>query len=210
VLINSVPIIAGPIVAHLGWKYLFYISFPLLVIQWILLILFASESCYRRSGLYDIDTSSEVNFGQLAKAEDRARHRELEEDQEKQGTTRVLTNASETRIPPRKTFLQNMAVYTGSYSQDSVFKTIISTILILTNLSCAWAIFLTGLVVAWYVGVSVVSAELFSAPPYHFTAAGVGYTATGPLVGGLIGSILCSLSFDPFQKFMTSMNKGVQ
>jgi hypothetical protein len=86
---------------------------------------------------------------------------------------------------------------------------VLSSILIMTNVGASWVIFISGLLVAWYVAVAVVSAQLFYAPPYLFNAASVGYTSTGPLIGGIIGATFCSMVMDPMLKFLTRRNKGV-
>src|SRR5271155_2653913 len=67
----SVAIIAGPITANLGWKYLFYICFPFIVTQLILLVFFAPETQYRRAAIYDIDTTSAENLAKLGEVEAR-------------------------------------------------------------------------------------------------------------------------------------------
>jgi len=209
----SVSIITGPIIANLGWKYVFYIAMPLLVIQTALLILFVPETAYNRSAIYDIDTLSDVDLGKLGELENRARFHEVETinaSEKVDPAAPVATSHLGLRPPPPpKTFVQRMALYTGTYSPDSFLKTFLSSILILTNVGASWNIFITGLIVAWYVAVSVVSAELLSAPPYLFDAAGVGYAATGALIGGILGSIFCSLTMDPWQRALTRWNKGV-
>jgi hypothetical protein len=100
-------------------------------------------------------------------------------------------------------------MYTGSYSTDSVFKMIISSVVIMANIGASWTIFISGLLVAWYVAISFLSAQLFYAPPYLFDAAGVGYTSTGPLIGGILGALACGFFMDPMLKWLTRINKGV-
>lgn len=215
----SVSIIAGPIAARLGWKYNFYIMFPFVAIQFILLILFVPETSYRRDRIYDIDTNSALDLNALGQFERRARAHELQGSQEvppvKEGgegapSTSVDTAASGLHAPPpRKTFVQRMALYTGTYSTDSIFKMVISSVVIMTNIGASWVIFVSGLLVAWYVGISFVSAQLLYAPPYLFDAAGVGYTSVGPLLGGILASVFCSIIMDPMLKMLTRLNNGI-
>jgi MFS family permease len=214
----SVSIIAGPIIANLGWKYTFYIAFPLIVIQFILLLLFVPETAYLRAAVYNVDTNSALDLNQLGELEKRARTHEIHEgaDGEKGAGTegapaaRVGTTASGYRAPPpRKTFIQRLALYTGTYSNDNILKMVISSIVIMSNIGASWTIFISGLLVAWYVAVSFVSAQIFYGPPYLFNAAGVGYTSCGPLIGGILGSLFCSFTMDPFLKWYTRKNNGV-
>jgi len=220
---NGVSIIAGPITANLGWNYNFYICLPFIVLQFILLVFFVPETSYIRDSMYDIDTNSALDLTKLGEVEKRARAHEIREGTQeisseagihKGGSdapaTRVPTTASGFRAPPpEKTFVQRMAPWTGTYTSDSVFKMVLSSIVIMANLGASWVIFISGLLVAWYVAVSFVSAQLLFAPPYLFTAAGVGYTSCGPLIGGILGSLVCSIIMDPMLKGLTRANKGV-
>lgn len=181
--------------------------------QFILLVLFYPESSYNREHIYNIDTSSATDLNQLGEVEERSRtHVQDETDSAEKDlpTARVPTTASGYRAPPpRKTFVQRMAPWTGIYSSDSIFKMVLSSVLIMTNIGASWVIFISGLLVAWYVAIAVVSAQLFYAPPYLFDAASVGYTSTGPLLGGIIGAAFTSIVMDPMLKFFTRRNKGV-
>ena len=210
---NGVSIIAGPITANLGWNYNFYICLPFVVLQFVLLILFVPETAYIRDHMYDIDTNSALdlnNLGQLGEVEKRARAHEVEDEKNGEPAARVPTTASGFRAPPpRKTFVQRMAIWTGTYTKDSIVKMTLASIAILANIGASWTIFTSGLLVAWYVAVSFVASPLLYAPPYLFNAAGVGYTSVGPLIGGILGSLLCSMTMDPCLKWLTRRNKGI-
>src|SRR5208282_5142258 len=67
----------------------------------------------------------------------------------------------------------------------------------------------SGLIVAWYVGVSFIMAQWFSPPPYNYTAADVGYLSVGPALGGLLASLFMSAISDPLIKFCVKRNKGI-
>jgi hypothetical protein len=211
----SVSIIAGPITAQLGWKYLFYIALPFIVLQFLLLVLFVPETAYLRAAMYNVDTNSALDLNKLGEIEKRARLHEVAEggsleSGEGAQAARVPTTASGYRAPPpRKTFVQRMALYTGTYSSDNILKMVISSVVIMTNVGASWTIFISGLLVAWYVAVSFVSAQILFGPPYLFDAAGVGYTSTGPLIGGILGSVFCSFTLDPFLRWCTKRNNGV-
>lgn len=56
---------------------------------------------------------------------------------------------------------------------------------------------------------SLVIAQIFSAPPYLLNTAQLGYIAFGPVVGGLLGCILCGALSDPIARWMTRKNNGI-
>jgi len=177
--------------------------------------------------MYDIDTNSALDLNRLGEVEKRARAHEVEGARDGSATQEVASSDASTeekgvpagRVPtsgsgyrappPLKSFWQNMSLYTGTYSTDSVFKMVISSVVIMSNIGASWTIFISGLLVAWYVAISFLSAQLFSAPPYLFTSAGVGYTSTGPLIGGILGALSCGFFMDPMLKWLTRRNKGV-
>ena len=186
---------------------MFYICLPFIVTQLILLVFFGPETTYRRAAIYDIDTTSAEDLAKLGEVEAREKGY-LQENNNP--TEDAPTEANEYRPPPPpKTFYQRMAVYSGTYSSDSLIKMVLSSILIMTNIGASWVIFISGLLVAWYVAMSFIAAPLLSAPPYSFSAAGVGYTSVGPLLGGTLGGIFCSIIMDPMLKSFTRLNKGV-
>jgi MFS family permease len=212
---NGVAIIAGPITANLGWKYNFYILFPFVTLQLIALLFLVPETSYRRQAIYDIDTNSALDLNRLGEVEKRARdHEEVASanpsDPENPTTERVTTTSSGYHAPPpKKTYWQSMALYTGSYTDDPVWKMLLAVVAILANIGADWTIFISGLLVAWYVAISFLSSQLLSLPPYGYTAAGVGYVSVGPLLGGIFGAVGCSLVMDPMLKWLTRLNKGV-
>jgi hypothetical protein len=193
---------------------------PFVVLQFILLVLFVPETSYRRDAIYDIDTSSALDLAKLGQLEKRARAREVDRTRKGDSSNGSSTDGKDKAVrvdhgnsyrvpPPPKTFWQSMALYTGTYTEDSIAKMVLSSIVIVANLGASWVIFTSGLLVAWYVAISFVSSPLLYQPPYSFNAASVGYTSVGPLIGGVLGSAFCSVVMDPMLKWLTKMNKGV-
>ena len=68
---------------------------------------------------------------------------------------------------------------------------------------------MSGLIVASYVSVSFIIAQWFSAPPYNYTPANVGYLEAGPAIASLVGSLIIPAISDPVVKFCVKRNKGI-
>ncbi|KAF2093917.1 serine/threonine kinase 16 [Rhizodiscina lignyota] len=190
-------IICGQVFADLGWLWLFHLFQVFLVIQFVLMFLFCPETTYFRDKRYDTDTGRDENFEELAKVEEKHREHIGEE------------GVGETAIPKKKTFTQELAVWTGVYSNDSVFKYIFSMFITLLNPAGCYAIIASGLLNSWYVASAVILAGIFSGPPWMFSPAQVGYIGAGPFIGGMIGSIIVAVSGDHVIKYMTKKNNGV-
>ncbi|EXJ86756.1 hypothetical protein A1O3_03710 [Capronia epimyces CBS 606.96] len=233
---NFVSIVAGVITTNLGWHYNFHLMLPFAALQTVLFVLFAPETMFRRKPIYDLDTvGSSEDLQQLAekeaKAQRSARHVEKTglHDPEDQDTTTTATNpttntstAVETEtektlthtttiesIQPKKTWLQEMAVYNGSFVDDSMLKMVVACVAILFNVGAFWQTVSTGLVTAWYVAVAILSGVLFAGPPYLLSSAEIGYTSVGPFIGGLLGSTVCFVISSPLLKWLTRRNKGI-
>lgn len=216
---NLASIICGQVFQDLGWLWLFHLFQIFLVIQFVLLFLFCPETVYIRDSRYDTDTAHEETLDTLVKIE-----------QEHQETVHA-TSTRETDspvVPKKKTFVQELAVYTGVYSTSSVFKFVFGPFLALLNPGACYAIIASGLLNSWsvdpctvtaivynsnsmnrYVGAAIIVAGIFSGPPWHLNAAQVGYICIGPFVGGTVGSIFTAVASDRIVKYMTKKNNGV-
>jgi hypothetical protein len=81
--------------------------------------------------------------------------------------------------------------------------------LILVHPAVIWATMLLAISTAWYVVVSFVVAQIFTAPPYYLEAVDIGYMSAGPTIGGTLGSIVCGLISDPLAQALARRNRGV-
>ena len=208
---SLVSVITGPITTNLGWNYCFWILLPFCCVQWILMILFCPESSYNRDALYDLDTNVDENFEQLAALEHKYGHNEkLSGSDNDEPATQVRTGVWTRSVPTaRKSFFKRLAPAGGIYSPDNLIRLILAPFLALSNIAALWVIIMSGLIVAWYVGVSFIMAQWFSPPPYNYTAADVGYLSIGPAIGGLCASLSMSVISDPTIKFFVKRNKGI-
>jgi hypothetical protein len=172
-----------------------------MVVLLILTVLFCPETTYIRDQRYDIDTAQVDLLEELADTEKRARepHMELSHTE----------SQSERAVPKQKTFVQSMAVFTGIYTNDNIIKLVIAPFVSLLNSAALYTIITSGMLQAWYVTIAITQAGLFSAPPYSLNAAQLGYLSVGPLVGGLLGSLLIGILSDPIAKWAPKRNQGV-
>lgn len=209
---NGVSIIAGVITANLGWSYNFHILLPFTALQFLLVVFFTPETTYRRKHIYDLDlVGSEEDLDKLGRIEARAQQAHSGETTKNEHANPELENtvSNVSVVPVRKTYLQRMALFNGVFVRDSILKMLLACPVILSNLGASYNVFVSGITIAWFVAVSVISSIIFSAPPYSYSAAGVGYTSTGPLIGGIIGTIFMMVFSDRVVQNMTKRNKGV-
>lgn len=205
---NFASVICGPITTHLGWRYLFYICVAVLGFQLILLILFVPETQYRRDARYNTDELVNDNLEDLARVEKR-HEQSLVENVELEKTETVTSMRSQHHSRVKKTFVQEMAVFTGTYCDDNLLQLIIAPFAVCTNLAVLWVVIVSGTVTAFYVGQAIDIALIFAYPPYNLNAAQLGYLFLGPFVGGCLGAIIFGFVGDPIIRWCSRKNKGV-
>ena len=191
-------IICGQVFQNLGLLWLFHLFQIFLVIQFVLMFLFCPETTYIRDSRYNIDTTKTEQLEELAKVE-QAYHEKVSE----------VGAEDRPGIPKKKTFKQELAIWTGTYSDDSFFKFLIGPFLTLLNPAGCYAVVVSGLLNSWYVGSAIIQAGIFSGPPWLFNAAQIGYLGAGPFIGGMIGSIFTAVASDRIITMMARRNKGV-
>jgi len=190
-------IICGQVYQNLGWLWLFHLFQIFLVIQFVLMFFFCPETTYIRDSRYNTDTDKNEKLQELVKIEQS--HAQITE----------VTSHERTDIPRKKTFTQELAVWTGTYSDDSIFKFLLGPFLTLLNPAACYAVIASGLLNSWYVGSAIILAAIFSGPPWTFNAAQIGYLGAGPFVGGMIGSIFTAVFSDRVIEWMSRRNNGV-
>ena len=204
---NFSSVICGPITTNRGWKYLFYLCIAFISFQILLLFFFVPETQYNRDRRYNIDELADEKLADLAQVE--KRHAMQLDAVELEKSTTVSSNTSQHRPRAKKTFTQELAVFTGTYSDDNFLQLVIAPFAVCTNLAVLWVVVVSGTVVATYVAQAYVLAQIFSLPPYNLTASGVGYLSMGPFVGGVLGTLIFGSICDPAIKWCARKNNGI-
>ena len=192
-------IICGQVFQSLGYKWLFHMLQIFLVLQFVLMFFLCPETTYLRDSRYNTDMVIDEKLAELAHIEDQNREHKGEDGETRPGTG---------HIPKKKTFVQELAIYTGKYSDDNIFKYILGPFLTLLNPAACFVVIASGLLNSWYVGSAIILSEVFSGPPWMFGPADIGYLGAGPFLGGMVGSIIVAVGSDPVIKWMTKRNNG--
>ncbi|KAK5039358.1 hypothetical protein LTR13_003615 [Exophiala sideris] len=193
-------IICGLVYQNLGFLWLFHLFQIFVVLQFVLMFLFCPETTYIRDVRYETDLTRnrDEKLTELATIE----------HSHKEHVAEPGAVADETIIPKKKTFVQELAVWTGVYSRDSIFKYLLGPFLTLLNPAACYAVIASGLLNSWYVGSAIILSGVFSGKPWSYNAAQIGYLGAGPFIGGLIGSLITGFFGDYVIKYITKKNKG--
>jgi MFS family permease len=199
-------IICGQVYANLGYFWLFHMFQIFLVVQFVAMFLFCPETTYLRETQYETDFVGEKKLEEILeqKTLPAAEHREVAGAAEEADSRTIPDN-----VPAKKSFVQELAIYTRVYSQDNILKYLAGPFICLLNPAACYAIIASGLLNSWYVGSAIILSGIFAGPPWHFGPAQVGYIGAGPFLGGMVGSILAAWLGDPVIKFMGKRNHGI-
>lgn len=211
-------IICGQVFAKLGWLWLFHLFQIFLVVQFIAMFLFCPETTYIREApsrppveltmkklkVHDSMQSLDDDKKRLSRAAANISGWYDEEEE--------YDNADASQpgpVPRKKSFVESLAVFTGIYSHDNIFKFLLGPFLALACPGACYAIIASGILTAWYVGSQIVLAGIFAAPPYLFGPSEVGFIGFGPFIGGLAAAIVMGIIDEPVIQWMVRKNNGV-
>ncbi|OBT71360.1 hypothetical protein VF21_09428 [Pseudogymnoascus sp. 05NY08] len=202
---NFSSVIAGPITANLGWKYMFHILIAFISVQTILLF-FCPETSYIRDRKY------ESNIPILDEENGKSTVSHHEGENAPSNDVKGVMTPSRTSAPPvvvKKIFWQGTAIFTGTYSDENLLQLIVAPFAVCTNIVVLWVVVMSGTIFATTVAQSFILAQVFSIPPYSLSASGVGYLSMGPFIGGIFSSVLMAFMLDPLIKWASKRNGGV-
>lgn len=137
-LVSVVAIIGGPITQHLGWRYMFRIYLPFVVIGALSVFFCLPETQFKRP-LGDM-RSLEATMDNLAAAaeaerDDHAFHSEDSKSNDAELARTVTTGSSSEK---KKSYVQELALYTGVYSESNFLKLLMAPIAAILNPAVTW------------------------------------------------------------------------
>jgi len=183
-----------------------------------LVILFVPETAYNRPSLplqfagadhnrhlaSDVKgTSGEHSSAEAEKTPETARHEE---------TAPAKLEADETAEPavePKKTYLQSLRIFSGTYSTTPFLKIFLRPFVIFWYPAVFWSFMMYGATLTWIVVFSVVNAVIFNAPPYNFSVSQTGLISISPFVFTIIGELVSGPLNDWLCVKLAKKNHGI-
>ena len=188
-------LIAGLITIHLHWRYIYYISTALIGCCTILIFFTLPETEYRRSAVSqnEQDTAEECAVGAKDEAGAQVAHSEL---------------GSGARSE-RRTWVQELRIFTGSYTDESLLKLFIRPIVLLTLPPVAWATLVMSVTIGFLVAITSNFASAFGTV-YGFQTYQTGLCFIASLISSLIGVFFGGHLSDMIADYFTKRNNGVR
>ncbi|KAH8195270.1 hypothetical protein TruAng_010565 [Truncatella angustata] len=203
---NGCSIIAGVITARLGWPYNYHILLPFIIVQLLLVVLFCPETSYERQIPSDFNVDSRTGEAGQSTKYHKSHAKEVN-----------FANLKELHMPRmvvvapvnRDSFFKRMRPFSFKAKDFRVLRDFLALCVILLNLGALFNIVVSGLIIAWYVGITVLVSVLLAAPPYAYTSAEIGYASTGPFIGGVMGFLFMAMVAEPLNNYLIKRNRGV-
>ena len=189
-------LIAGLITINLHWRYIYYISTALIGACTILIFLTLPETQYRRAGLA-------VNQQQKTLGELKA---ESKEDASAEVAHSELGSGPALK---RRTFIQELRIFTGSYTDESVLKLFIRPVVLLALPPVLWATLVMSVTIGFLVAITSNFASAFNTV-YGFKTYQTGLCFIASLISSLIGVFFGGHLSDMIADYFTKRNGGVR
>lgn len=148
------PILGGYISTNHGWRSQFQIISAFLAPCVVLVFFLVPESAYNRPAIFDTDFSSEDNLSELEETLGRSdearavRDARAKEAQIPSGTEPVSSSSSDSE-EKKKTFVQELRLYNGRFSDESFFKLLLAPLVLFLYPATIWSFLFQGTFITW-------------------------------------------------------------
>jgi hypothetical protein len=222
------PIVVGKITHTIMWWWTFNLVAIFCGVCLPLIILFCPETAYRRDARFNTDllaTDESTAFKAHSAAAGESTppasphngtsgevtgHSTPSRDAEKAAGSPTTANGS---LPgantPKKSFIQEMALFNGRKSDEAFWKLALRPLPLLLHPAFLWGCLIQGALIGWTVFIGVIMAEFFIGYPLWWDEVNTGYAYTGAFLGALGGFLVAGGLSDISAKWLTRMNGGV-
>ncbi|KAF5556334.1 transcription factor Pig1p [Fusarium mexicanum] len=192
-------IVAGLITINLDWRYIYWVSVALIGVCTILIILTFPETVYNRQEITEgTHTHIETN------------RKDQDEDIEKVQFDEVSASGQLSYSPtPKRTFWQNMSLYSGTHTKESILKLFFRPVVLLTLPPVFWATLVMSVTIGFLVAISSNFAVAFSAT-YGFKPWQAGLCFISCPIGAGVGAFFGGHFSDMVADRLTRKNGGIR
>ncbi|KAF2636832.1 serine/threonine kinase 16 [Massarina eburnea CBS 473.64] len=205
--------ISGYIIENLGWNWTYGICAIFYGVFILLILFFVPETVYKRDAAYNLDLGTTDHTEDILDANAKATPAAVVGEEPKDETTHTEHSV---RVEPIYTgaderpysFWEELKPVRGVESDENLLEIIVRPFGMLLFPQVFYGFITYGLSTSWLVVMGGVMAQLFTAPPYHFSVSAVGLVSISPLVAALL-SIVAGPANDCAVKKLARWNKGI-
>lgn len=149
------PVLGGYISTKHGWRSQFQIISAFLGPIVVLVFLLVPEHAYNRPAIFNTDYASGDNLSELdehlgkSNEERMTKEAEAKETQVSSGAEPTSSGHSASSEEKKKTFVQELRVYNGRFSDESFFKLLLAPLVLFCYPATIWAFLFQGSFITW-------------------------------------------------------------
>ncbi|KAJ6439222.1 MFS general substrate transporter [Purpureocillium lavendulum] len=206
------PLIAGFFALAYGWRWTMHFGAIVAAVVFFILFFFMEETAYFRTtleGLEDEQTEPPRGAEQLVVSESTSeKATRLEADSN-------IAEQSHGNLPSvKKTWVSRLMPFSaipGRPSNKQMLKAMLQPLPIIVQFpNIAWAGFIYGINLSWYLLLNATASPILSAPPYNWSTGLVGCMYVGPIIGAALGSLWAGIAADRLTLRLARRNNGVR
>ncbi|KAF5600898.1 transcription factor Pig1p [Fusarium pseudoanthophilum] len=194
-------IVAGLITINLSWRYIYWVSVALIGVCTILIILTFPETVYNRQ-----ETTEGTRPHIDSNCKDQDQDQDIEKVQFEEASTSGHVSYSP---PPKRTFVQNLSLYSGTHTKESILKLFFRPVVLLTLPPVLWATLVMSVTIGFLVAISSNFAVAFSAT-YGFKPWQAGLCFISCPIGAGAGAFFGGYFSDKVADRLTRKNGGIR
>jgi hypothetical protein len=230
-LILDSHVIAGNVIAKLGVKYLYIISFGVMTPLLIAIYFLVWETTYDRpppqspSFEFNRKDSEETSLQQSSLSKDGSIKNSLLDDLKKGGTLEMIEDTRDIPIPeelspylpptegtpedPKHTLCHNLKIYRGRVTDRSLIKAFFQPFPFMVFPAVIFSTVVNGAFITWSMISGIISHQVLLYPPYNLQPDTLAYLSLPASVVGLIFSVTAGLFSDKMIQWMAHRNNGI-
>jgi MFS family permease len=193
------PLICGFIITGLSWRWHKWIAFILTFINFLVVLCFCPETRYARSGVRTISVTEGVS--ETSSSEDVTAA-------DKEATVNAQELGEVDQVP-KKTFRQNLSLWSGTPTDTNLFKLFIRPLPLIVYPAVILSFLGFAVSLAWVVAINILNPFVLQAPPYNWKPDINGLINIAGLIGNVIGAWLGGWVVDKYSDWRSKKNNGV-
>ncbi|KAL9108567.1 MAG: hypothetical protein Q9227_006653 [Pyrenula ochraceoflavens] len=199
---NLCPVAGGYISQKYGWRTQFTILTAFTAVALLIIIFCCPEhGNYNRAAKFETDVITRWDMTPERKDAQQEQVHEIPPENARSSTEQGNT--------PRKSYLQELAPISRQDCLPNILLLLIKPFACFMYPAVFWGFTVGGLWSSWTIGLSIVVAQIFGAPPKLFDPTRLGYLFTFPFAFIIIGCIVGFLLSDWFPKWAARHNNGI-
>ena len=200
------PLICGFIITGTTWRWHKWIAFILTFTNFVVVFLFCPETRYARSGVRTISAAEGVSG--TSSSEDVAADGDVDKS-----ISANMKEIGEQPVDgdqvPRKTFRQNLSLWSGTPKDTNLFKLFIRPLPLIVYPAVILSFLGFAVSLAWVVAINILNPFVLQAPPYNWKPDINGLINIAGLIGNVIGAWLGGWVVDKYSDWRSKKNNGV-